>query len=206
MSSSLKARGVRDKLESHLTMGGGTARRVALAALVLALGQAQGAELDANGVPVPTPVSAAASFHDSSLIEDLAGRWSGQGSALYTDGSSEKLRCVATYVPEGARGGSEGAAQGQMRQNIRCKGASMELKLGGAWSIRDGAIAGTWTEETYSLAGKLTGQAVPSGFDLKATSTFADASVAVRLSGCSQDIVMTFSQDVDRLHVALRKC
>ena len=183
----------------------GTARWVALVLTASVLGPAFGTELDANGVPVPMPVSANAAFHDTSLIEDLAGRWSGQGSALYTDGSSEKLHCVATYIPEGTRG-RPAAVLGQMQQVIRCKGVNMELKLGGTWTIRDGAISGTWTEETYSLAGNLTGNAVPTGFDLKATSTMADASVAVRLSGCTQDIVMTFTQEVDRLHVALRKC
>ena len=177
-----------------------TATRVGLVLLASALGTARGSELDGNGVPVPTPVSAAAGFHDASLIEDLTGRWSGLGSALYMDGSTEKLRCVATYIRE------SGGATTQMRQNIRCKGSNMELKLGGAWSIRNGAIAGTWTEETFSLSGDLTGRAVPDGFDLKATSTFADASVTVRMSGCTQDIVMTFTQQVDRMHVALRKC
>jgi len=156
-------------------------------------------ELDPNGVPKPTPVSSAAGFHDVSLVEDLAGRWSGAGSALYTDGSSEKLKCVATYVPEAGAGN-------QMRQNIRCNGSNMELKLGGAWSVHKGVIEGTWTEETYSLAGKLAGRATPSGFDLKATSTFADASVTVRMSGCSQDIVMTFTQQVDKMRLTLRKC
>ena len=82
----------------------------------------------------------------------------------------------------------------------------MDLKLGGSWSIKNGAIAGTWTEETYSLSGNLSGNAAPSGFDVKATSTFADVAVAVRMSGCTQDITMTFSQQIDRMHLALRKC
>jgi len=186
------------------TMRRETAFCAGAALLASAMAPAFAAALDADGVPVPTPVSAAAPFHDASLIEDLAGRWSGQGSAIYTDGSTEKLKCVATYVPDGARGGL--AVPGQMQQVIRCKGVNMELKLEGAWAIHKGAIAGTWTEETYSLAGKLNGQSVPSGFDLKATSTFADATVAVRLSGCTQDIVMTFSQQVDKMHLALHKC
>jgi len=177
------------------------AKGILLMLLASALGSAQAAELDANGVPVPIPVAATSSFHDSSLIGDLVGRWSGQGSALYTDGTSEKLRCVATYSPTGSS-----PSASQMQQVIRCKGANMELKLGGSWTLRSGAISGTWTEETYSLAGKLTGKAVPTGFDLQATSTFADASVAVRLSGCTQDIVMTFTQQVDKMHLALRKC
>jgi hypothetical protein len=176
-----------------------------LALLVASLVPAPAAELDANGVPVPTPVAATSPFHDFSLIEDLAGYWSGQGSARYTDGSSEKLHCSATYSVKGAHAGSA-APPGEVQQTIRCKGSNMELKLGGTWTIRDGSIAGTWSEETYSLAGRLIGKAVPSGFDLKATSSFADASVAVRLSGCTQDIQMSFTQQVDSLHVALRKC
>jgi len=178
---------------------------VALALLTAGLSAAPAAEFDLNGVPVPTPVAATAPFHDFSLMADLAGYWSGQGSALYTDGSSEKLHCTATYSLQGSHGGPAGAP-GEIQQTIRCKGSNMELKLGGSWTVRDGTIAGTWSEETYSLSGRLTGKAVPSGFDLKATSSFADASVAVRLSGCSQDIDMTFTQQVDKMHLALRKC
>ena len=180
-------------------MFGGTALRATLAFMAIASSSVHASEFDGNGVPVPIPVSATPAFHDASLIADLAGRWSGLGSALYSDGTTEKIKCVATYV-------REGAAPTQIHQNIRCSGSNMTLKLGGAWNIRDGAIAGTWSEETYSLSGNLTGHAVPSGFDLKATSTFADASVTVRMSGCTQDIVMTFTQEVDRMHITLRKC
>ncbi len=166
--------------------------------LTLVLPAAAASELDATGVPVPAAISARDAFHDRSLIEDLAGRWAGNGTAIYPDGSSEPLRCVALYVRE--------RAEGQVREMIRCKGTNMELKLGGNWAVKNGTIAGTWTEDTYSLAGKLNGLAVPTGFDIKATSTFADASVSVRMSGCRQDIVMTFSQQVDHLKMALRKC
>jgi len=176
-----------------------------LVLLAASLTTAGAAELDANGVPVPTPVAATSPFHDYSLIQDLGGYWSGQGSARYTDGSSEKLHCVATYAVHGPHDGPAGPP-GEVQQTIRCKGSNMELKLGGTWTIRDGTIAGTWSEETYSLAGRLTGKAVPAGFDLKATSSFADASVAVRLSGCTQDIEMSFTQQVDKLHIALHKC
>ena len=159
---------------------------------------APASELDASGVPVPAAVSAGDSFHDLSLIEDLAGRWAGAGTAVYPDGASEALRCVAVYARE--------RVAGEMREMIRCKGANLELKLGGNWAVKNGTIAGTWTEDTYSLSGRLNGFSVPAGFDFKATSTFADASVSVRMSGCRQDIVMTFSQQVDHLKMALRKC
>ena len=155
-------------------------------------------ELDAAGVPVPVAVTTRDAFHDSSLIDDLAGRWAGNGTAVYPDGSSEPLRCVALYVRD--------HAPGQMRQVIRCKGTDMELKLGGNWTLKNGAISGTWSEDTYSLAGKLDGTAVPTGFDVRATSTFADATVAVRMAGCRQDILMTFTQEVDHMKLSLRKC
>ncbi len=160
--------------------------------------QAAASELDAAGVPVPAAVTAHDAFHDTSLIADLAGRWAGSGTAVYPDGRNETMRCVALYVRD--------HGPGQMRQVIRCKGADIELKLGGNWTVKQGAIVGTWTEDTYSLSGNLSGASVPTGFDVKATSTFADATVAVRMSGCRQDIVMTFSQQVDHMTLALRKC
>lgn len=167
-------------------------------ALAVACNGVAASELDAAGVPVPEAISANNSFHDLSLIADLAGRWAGKGTAVYPGGRSEALRCVALYVRD--------RAPGQMRQVIRCKGADMELKLGGSWTVKNGAIAGTWTEDTYSLSGKLNGTAVAAGFDVRATSAFADATVAVRMSGCRQDILMTFTQQVDHMKLALRKC
>ncbi len=167
-------------------------------AWAIACGATFASELDATGVPVPAAVTAHDAFHDTSLIEDLAGRWAGNGTAVYPDGRNEALRCVALYKRD--------LAPGQMRQAIRCKGADIELKLGGSWVVKDGAISGTWTEDTYSLSGNLSGSAVPTGFDIKATSTFADATVAVRMSGCRQDIVMTFTQQVDQMKLSLRKC
>ena len=97
-----------------------------LAVLAASLCAAPAAELDTNGVPVPMAVAATAPFHDYSLIEDLAGYWSGQGSALYTDGSSEKLHCVATYSLQGQHAGTV-ARPGEMQQLIRCKGSNICL-------------------------------------------------------------------------------
>ena len=57
-------------------------RTFTLAWLLLAgtPGWSAAGEIDANGVPVPMPVSAISGFHDLSLIEDLSGRWSGAGA------------------------------------------------------------------------------------------------------------------------------
>jgi hypothetical protein len=173
-------------------------RSVLAAVIILATTSVEASELDTNGIPVPTMVSARSDFGDRSLIEDLAGRWSGSGSARYTDGSNESLRCVVTYAPQ--------HQAGDMRQNIRCKGVNFELELRGAWSIKAGHIAGTWNETTYSLEGTLTGASVADGFNIAATSSFADAKVNVRIDGCQQNITMRFSQQVEILKAVLKKC
>ena len=174
---------------------------VPVAALLLALvawPSLGASQLDANGVPVPEQVAPSGSFHDSSLLSDLSGRWAGSGSATYTDGSSERLKCVVTYMPD--------PVGAHVRQMIRCRGDSMSLQLAGHWSIKDGAIAGTWQEDTYSLSGTLSGHSGPDGYRILAESTFADAKVDVHIVGCEQDIVMRFSQQVDTLQAVLRKC
>ena len=170
----------------------------AAALLALSLPVSSASELDESGVPVPTAVSASGNYKALALIEDLAGRWAGSGTATYPGGRTEALKCVAVY--------QRAQAPGEMREVIRCRGAEMQLKLGGVWAVKDGTISGSWTEETYSLSGRLHGVQVPSGFDFKATSTFADASVSVRMAGCKQEITMAFSQQVDKLSMLLRKC
>ena len=81
-------------------------------------------------------------------IEEFSGYWSGIGTVTWTNGTTEQLKCVATYRP----------ATEQVRQNLRCASqgysisASVELKFAGE------VVTGTWEEKTYSATGAITGK------------------------------------------------
>lgn len=168
---------------------------LAAAAIVAALATGlQAAESDIDPATIPAPVEA----RDIYLVQGLSGRWSGAGSAQFSDGSAETLKCVVTYIP------TDDATS--VRQSIRCKSRSLEIQLAGAWAIDDGVITGTWEERKYSLSGSLRGRSEHGGFNFKASNLFLNANVNVKVTGCVQDIVMRFSTQVDLLTAALHKC
>ena len=141
---------------------------------------------------------AAATPTSGELVTSLVGRWAGQGEALYKDGKHEPFKCVVTYFTDHA--GNE------VKQIIRCNSESLDLNLESAWKVSEGSITGTWRETKYELKGTLLGSLDPEGYNLYAENEFANATISVRTSSCSQDVVMKFSKEVDLLTAKLKKC
>ncbi len=68
----------------------------------------------------------------------LAGSWSGGGKINFSDGSSDRLRCRATY----AVGGGGSSAQ----LTLRCASDSYNFNLSSNITSQGGAVSGTWSE------------------------------------------------------------
>lgn len=114
--------------------------RVSLAALAL------GAALLA-----PLPARAADPFNS------LKGGWSGSGSAKFTGGQSEKLRCSARY----SGGGSS------LAMNIKCASASAQINLTGNLSASGKRVSGGWNENSFGLSGSASGSKTATGVRLR---------------------------------------
>ena len=76
----------------------------------------------------------------AATVNDLAGRWSGWGSITMANGSSEQVKCVATYFVEG--GGS------QLRQNLRCASQSYKIDASAKLNNANGQLSGEWARAT----------------------------------------------------------
>lgn len=81
----------------------------------------------------------------------LAGTWSGSGTAQLEGGQTENLRCKGYYT-----NGAGGAALGL---SIRCANASAKVELRANLNYADGAVSGSWEERTYNQSGTITGKA-----------------------------------------------
>ena len=81
----------------------------------------------------------------------LAGTWSGSGTAQLEGGKTESLRCKGYYT-----NGDGGAALGL---SIRCANASAKVELRANLSYANGAVSGSWEERTYNQSGTITGKA-----------------------------------------------
>src|SRR6516162_6219632 len=78
----------------------------------------------------------------------LAGAWHGGGSVTLEDGSSERIRCRATYAPSGS----------SMEMTLTCASDAYKFNLSGHVVAEGAAITGSWSESSRNVAGTLQGR------------------------------------------------
>lgn len=90
---------------------------------------------------LPQPAYAADAF------KALKGDWSGSGSARFTGGQSEKLRCSARY---------SGSSQ-NLSLNVKCASSSANINLTGSLAANGNKVSGNWAENSFGLSGSANG-------------------------------------------------
>src|ERR1700729_3949988 len=91
----------------------------------------------------------------------MQGVWSGGGSVTLDDGSTERIRCRATYaVGEGGNG---------LQQTLTCASDSYKFNLSSNVEARGGAISGTWNEASRNINGNIEGRSGPGVVQVVAT-------------------------------------
>ncbi len=141
----------------------------------------------------------AAAPAEATPVSDLAGRWSGWGSVTLGNGSSEQLKCVATYF---LQGGGDG-----LQQNLRCASASYKIDATVNLAVRGGAVTGSWEEKTWSSTGLVNGRMSANGFDLAIKGPNFSAAMAMTVSACKQTInIAPQGFDISRISIGLGKC
>jgi hypothetical protein len=78
------------------------------------------------------------------------GSWSGSGTVSLSDGSSEQIRCRATYNVVG------GTA---LKQSLRCASDSYKFELSSDVKSQGNQVTGTWGEASRNIFGNLQGSA-----------------------------------------------
>jgi hypothetical protein len=130
-------------------------------------------------------------------LDEFIGYWAGTGQVTMTNGSSEQLKCVATYKAAGL----------QLRQNLRCASAGYSISAAVDLTVTGQSIAGTWEEKTYSANGLITGQVTADGFALAIKGPTFTAEMGVAHSACKQNItIVPTGVDVIKISIALGKC
>ena len=70
----------------------------------------------------------------------MAGNWSGGGTVTLDDGSTERIRCRATYAV--------GAGGNGLNQTLTCASDSYKFDLASNVIAEGGALSGTWSESS----------------------------------------------------------
>lgn len=113
-------------------------------------------------------------------FEGLAGTWSGGGTITMKDGGHERIRCRGTYTV--------GAGGTSMRQELRCASDSYKFDMSSDVMQTGDQLAGSWSENTRHLAGRVSGRATPTSIHARAEGDTFTALLAVSTHGDHQSV------------------
>jgi hypothetical protein len=112
------------------------------------------------------------------------------------DGSTERIRCRATYVVGGP----------QMSLTLTCASEAYKFNLDGhVVAEAGGAIAGTWSESSRNVNGSLQGRGGNGNFQVVASGSGFNANISLTTRGNHQSIVMRADNSFRGASIALSR-
>ena len=123
-----------------------------------------------------------ASHAQSGPFAGMAGVWSGSGIVTLDDGSTERIRCRATYAV--------GAGGNGLEQTLTCASDSYKFNLSSNVMAQGSAISGTWSESSRNINGNLEGRSGGGNFQVIATSPGFTAHLSLTTRGNKQTVVI----------------
>ena len=127
-------------------------------------------------------VSGSASHAQSGPFTGMAGNWSGGGTVTLDDGSTERIRCRATYAV--------GAGGNGLNQNLLCASDSYKFDLRSNVIAEGGALSGTWSETGRGVNGTLQGRGAAGNFQVLASAAGFNANISLTTRGNRQSVVI----------------
>jgi hypothetical protein len=127
-------------------------------------------------------VPSSASYAQSGPFAGLAGVWSGGGTVTLDDGSSERIRCRATYAV--SRDGDG------LNQSLTCASDSYRFNLASNVVASGGSLSGTWTESSRGVTGNLEARAANGTFQVIASAPGFNANITLTTRGNKQSVVI----------------
>jgi hypothetical protein len=126
----------------------------------------------------------------------LSGKWSGDGSIALTNGTTERLRCDATYVV------SAGGAN--LDQTLRCASDSYNFDLRINLIDAAGAILGDWNELSKNVQGGISGHDSKGLIQVVVRGQTFTAAVTVATHGTEQSVkIRAQSGDLSQVTITL---
>jgi hypothetical protein len=117
---------------------------------------------------------------DSGPFAGLAGTWTGGGTVALDDGSTERIRCRASYGVTGPR----------LSMNLTCASDAYKFNLAANVVAEGSEISGSWSESSRNVSGVLSGRGGNGSFQLTASTAGFNSNIALTTRGNKQSVVM----------------
>jgi hypothetical protein len=142
-----------------------------------------------------TAFAAPTSYAQSSAFAGMAGNWHGGGTVSLDDGSSERIRCRATYRVSGA----------SMDMNLTCASDAYKFNLLAEVVAAGGEVTGKWSETSRNVGGAIEGRGANGSFQVIAQAAGFSSSISLKTSGSKQQITMRADSQFRAANISLSK-
>ena len=151
----------------------------------------------AAGVGAALLFSVSAGHAQSSPFAGFSGVWSGNGKVSLSDGSSERIRCRATYAVDGT-----GRA---LQQTLRCASDSYKFDLSSNVTSDGNNITGSWSETSRNIVGNLQGTAGGGQINVAVEAVGFSAHLTLRTNGNKQTVQISSPGDIRDVSITMVK-
>src|SRR5438270_538257 len=127
-------------------------------------------------------LSGSASYAQSGPFAGMAGNWAGGGTVTLDDGSTERIRCRASYAV--------GAGGNGLNLSLVCASDSYKFNLSSNVRASGGSLSGTWSESNRGINGTLEGRGANGNFQVVASAPGFNANITLQTSGNRQSVVI----------------
>src|SRR5258705_749703 len=139
--------------------------------------------------------AASTSYAQSGAFAGMAGTWSGGGTVTLDDGSSERIRCRATYKVGGPN----------MEMVLTCASDAYKFNLQAAVVAQGGEVSGTWSETSRNISGNIQGPGAGGRFQVARSTAGFNSSIALKTPGNKQSISIRAHSQFRAANISLSK-
>jgi hypothetical protein len=138
-----------------------------------------------------------ATYAQSGPFAGMAGTWAGSGTVTLDDGSTERIRCRATYAV--------GAGGNGLQQTLTCASDSYKFQLSSNVVAQGSEVSGTWSEASRNINGNLQGRAGGGVFQIVASAPGFTANLTLTTRGNKQSVVIRAESQFRGASISLSK-
>ena len=131
--------------------------------------------IKAAGVGAALMLSVSVGHAQSGPFTGFSGSWSGNGTVALSDGTTERIRCKASYNVNSTGLG--------LKQTLRCASDSYKFDLSTDVTSQGNRIYGNWSEASRNFFGNLQGTAGGGQIEVFVEASGFAASVTLRTTG-----------------------
>jgi hypothetical protein len=135
--------------------------------------------LKVAGVGAVLMLSATAGRAESGPFAGFDGSWNGSGTVSLSDGTTEQIRCRATYQVQ------SGTA---LHQTLRCASDSYKFELSSDVTSQGDQVTGSWSEASRNIYGNLQGRAGGGQIDVFVEAAGFAANLTLTTRGNKQSV------------------